>query len=69
MPGAQAEVEDSRRELRVEHDVRRLQVAMLNAQPVCVLDRTADVDEHAGALRELERRPDPSELEAVRRTP
>ena len=38
---------------------------MLQPERVGVLEGAADVDEHAGALRELERRPDPSELEPV----
>ena len=65
MSRAQAEVEDPRRELGVEHDVRRLQIAMLESERVGVLEGAADVDEDAGALRELERRTDPSELESL----
>ncbi len=38
---------------------------MLQAERVGVVERVADLDEDAGALRELERRPDPSELEPV----
>ncbi len=63
--GAQPEVEDPRKERRVDHDVRRFQVAVLDAESMRVMDRVAHLSEDAGALRELERRADPSELEPL----
>ena len=62
---AQPEVEDAGQELRVEHDVRRLQVAVLQPERVRVMDRLADLNHDPRPLRELERRPDAPELEAV----
>ena len=53
------------RSCAVEHDVRRLQVAVLHAHAVRVLERLAHLLDDARALRELERRPELAQLEAV----
>ena len=52
-------------ELRVEHDVRRLEVAVLQARACARGARRRRLEQDAGALRELERRPDASQLEPV----
>src|SRR5436190_15595129 len=61
----QAEIENARRQLRVEHDVRRLEIAMLQAERMRVVDRIADIHENSRPLRVFERRPEASQLEAV----
>jgi hypothetical protein len=54
---AQAEIEDARRELGIDHDVRRLQIAVLQAERVRMFDGAADFDEHPRPLGEFERGP------------
>jgi hypothetical protein len=65
IPGAQAEVENPGSQRRVHHDVRRLQVAVLDAERVRMMDGLADFRQHSGALRELQGGPDPPELETL----
>ncbi len=61
----EAEVQDLRTQLAVEHDVRRLEVAVLDAQPVRAIDRIGDVADDRGPLPELERAADAAELEPL----
>src|SRR4029453_301605 len=63
--GAETEIENPRRQLCVEHDVRRFQVAMLQPELVGVMNRFANLEKNLRALGELERWPDPSQFEAV----
>ena len=59
------EVEDTGLERHVEHDVRRLEVAMLNAQAVRVVERLAHAQQDLRPLPELERGRHAPQLEAL----
>ena len=63
--GAQAEIEDARRQLCIEHDVRRLEVAMLQAERVRVVHGVADIEQDPGPLCVFERRTHAAQLEPV----